>query len=265
MTDNKEAYPPHSRTTVKRLPNRGVYDYNTIHSILDSIPILHVSFNPPTSSPDEPQFPVVLPMLGSIGNFANKSQTLNTGPQCIYLHGSSAARMMRLGSSSESQGFPVTVAATKLDGYVLALTPFNHSCNYRSAVVNGLAYEVVDEEEKMWALTLITEGIVKGRWDGSRVPPTKAEMTATGVLRVEIQTGSAKIREGGPHDDKKDLRDHASVERVWTGVVPAWETVGDPVASETNKVERVPQYLNEWVEEMRILNEEQAVGAALRD
>jgi hypothetical protein len=32
---------------------------------------------------------------------------------------------------------PVCVAATLFDGVVLALTPFNHSCNFRSAVVHG--------------------------------------------------------------------------------------------------------------------------------
>jgi len=204
-------------------------------------------------------------MLGSVGNFQNQTLSFDAGPQNVYLHGSSAARMMQLGSSNPKEGFPVTIAATKLDGFVLALTPFSHSCNYRSAVVCGLAYEVTDPEEKMWAMKLITEGIVKGRWEGTRVPPTKSELNATGVLRVEIQSGSAKVREGGPHNDKKDLRDEEVGKRVWTGVVPAWESVGEPIASETNKVEKVPQYLADWAEETRMVNEEVAISSALRD
>ena len=54
------------------------------------------------------------------------------------------------GEAGGEEGLPVTVAATKMDGYVLSLTPFTHSYNYRSAVLFGYATLVEDQEEKLW-------------------------------------------------------------------------------------------------------------------
>ncbi len=86
---------------------------------------------------------------------------------------------MRLGKTSptdEEEGLPLTVAATHLDGLVLALTPNHHSYNYRSAILHGYAKPVVDEGEKMWAMEKITNGVVDERWENSRIPPTKTEV-----------------------------------------------------------------------------------------
>lgn len=58
-----------------------------------------------------------------------------------------------------------------MDGLVLALTPNNHSYNYRSAILNGYATPVVDIPEKLWAMEKITNGVVPDRWNNSRVPP----------------------------------------------------------------------------------------------
>ena len=38
--------------------------------------------------------------------------------------------------------------------------------------------------------------------------------------------------------DRADVTDH-----VWTGVMPAYEAFGEPIASATNKVTSVPSYL----------------------
>ncbi|CAD0093410.1 unnamed protein product [Aureobasidium vineae] len=214
------------------------HDKDAVRSIVDAAPILHVSFNAPPTEGTEPQFPTILPMLGT---------TADDG-HTIYLHGSSAARLFRLGTGQDS-GLPVCIAATILDGYVLALTPFNHSCNYRSAVVFGYATKVVDADEMMLAMKLITNHIAADRWTNSRTPPTKSELTATGILRVQIDTASVKVRNGGPHDDKKDLKDEATVSRVWTGVVPVHQIMGEPVASPDNMVEQVPASVKSWIED----------------
>jgi uncharacterized protein len=146
-------------------------------------------------------------------------------------------------ASEEGGGLPISVSASHLDGLVLALTPNSHSYNYRSAVLFGHATIVTSVEEKLYAMELITDSIVPGRWPNSRVPPNAAEMQSTSVLRVRIVTGSAKIRTGTPHDERRDLEDEELKARVWTGVVPAFQTFGTPVPGPYNVIEQVPDYL----------------------
>lgn len=168
--------------------------------------------------------------LGFMGLYSSPSAALSE-PLDLYLHGYISSRLMRLPSSStsssseEESGLPLTIAATHLDGLVLALTPNHHSYNYRSAILHGFALPVTDEAEKLWAMEAITNGVVADRWDNSRVPPTKAEMVSTQILKVRIVDASAKVRAGGPGEDRDDLRDFEMRGRTWVGVVPTWMTV----------------------------------------
>jgi len=259
-----EGYTRHPRATVNRLKARGQYDYDTIHTIIDTTPILHVAFPPSAEDP----FPAVLPMLGCTGVFdesattqdtadyatpgsfptgdTKKQNTLPPGPRAIYLHGHAASRIFQ---QAKTQRIPVTVAASSMQGIVLALAPFHNSCNYTSAVAHGYAVPVTDAAERLYALTLITDNLVPERWDNSRSQPTGAELTSTGVLRVEIKSASAKTRVGVPGDDRADLKNEELVGRVWTGVIPCWTTLGEPVPSAYNQVKKVPGYLKAFVEE----------------
>ena len=164
--------------------------------------------------------------------------------------------------ASEPSGLPVCITATKVDGYVLSLTPFSHSYNYRSAVLQGVATVVEDAEEKVWALKLITNSVVPERWEHTRSPPNSAEMQSTKVLKVDITSAGAKIRNGGPKDDRKDLKTQDLVDHVWTGVVPMHETFGEPVPSGHNQVEKVPEYLQGFLEQRNKDSEAFAVEAA---
>jgi len=107
-------------------------------------------------------------------------------------------------------------------------------------------------------MQLITDGLVPSRWAHTRVPPNAAEMQSTAVLRVRVATGSAKIRTGGPHDERGDVGDAALRARVWTGVVPVWQTLGEPVPGSYNELGAVPAYLEEH---RRGKNEEAQRGA----
>jgi len=227
-------------------------------------PILHVAFPPSEEDP----FPAVLPMLGCTGIFdkaattqeaeayetpgsfptgdTKKTITLPHGPRSIYLHGHAASRIFQQGKTGQ---IPVTIAASSMQGIVLALAPFHNSCNYTSAVVHGYATLITSPEERLYALTVITDNLVPERWANSRSDPTNAELTSTGVLRVDIESASAKVRVGVPSDDRGDLKNEELVGRVWTGVIPTYTTLGAPVASDYNKVERVPGYLQAFVEE----------------
>ncbi len=81
-------------------------------------------------------------------------------------------------------GLPVCISTAKVDGLILTLSAFTHSCNYRSAVLFGHASLVTDETEKLWALYLITNKLIPGRWDQVCSPPNPDELVQTQILRV---------------------------------------------------------------------------------
>ena len=116
-------------------------------------------------------------MLGAMSTYGNDEEP------SVYLHGSSVARLFRLTAGNE---IPLCVCGTILDGYVLSLAPFHNSCNYRSAVVFGHGIAATDPEEVDFALRLITNNSVPERWENSRTPPTKSELTSTGILKVRL-------------------------------------------------------------------------------
>ncbi|KAL9058892.1 MAG: hypothetical protein Q9162_001447 [Coniocarpon cinnabarinum] len=269
---------------VKRKGQRGNYDHATVHNLIDKTPVLHVAFNPPppSSGDESPQFPVILPMLGCTGSYSRNADPDAELPLAearnVYLHGYVSARLMRLpetanvnGSGSGhggddgsegSEGVPLTVSATLLDGIILAATPFNHSCNYRSAVVFGHAVVVTDEAEKNYAVHRITNNLVPHRWQNARLPD-KSELATTGVLRVDIHSASAKIHVGGPSIDRKDLKDKSVMDNVWTGVVPTWIHYGDLMEGNDNQIE-TPSYLTSWIDDKRNQGEKEAMQS-LRD
>ena len=189
-------------------------------------------------------------MLGAVGSYASPDTPLDLGPLDIYLHGSSTARLMRMTDSARlggDEGMPLCVAATHIDGIVLALSSFHSSANYRSAVAHGWATVVTDPEERLYAMGLITNTIVPGRWEASRLPPLNSELTATGILKVKIVSASAKVRTGATAEEKKDLENEAVLNQVYSGIVPMWVQRGEPIPTEHNRVE-VPKYLREWVD-----------------
>jgi len=174
----------------------------------------------------------MIPMLGFMDSFSDPNASL-AEPLDLYLHGYISSRLMHLSgtSSSDEEGLPLTIAATHLDGLVLALTPNHHSYNYRSAILHGFASPVTDADEKIWAMEKITNGVIDHRWENTRVPPTKTEITSTQILKVRIVDASAKVRSGWPSDDRADMKNEELRAKIWVGVVPAWITYGAPVPS----------------------------------
>ena len=193
-------FPKTNRTTLKRLPKRGVYDRNSVYDILDEGFICHVGFAVEGK-------PVVIPT-----GYARVDNRL-------YIHGSQASRMLR----TLSQGIDVCVTVTLIDGLVLARSAFHHSINYRSVVVFGTATLITDPEEKSAALFAFSEHVIPGRWNDVR-EPTSAELKATSVLVIELTEASAKVRTGPPIDDEEDYS-----LPVWAGVIPLGLTAGEPV------------------------------------
>jgi len=240
-------YPKGARNTVNRLgKNRGTYDLEGIHTILNTSMVVHVSFSP---APEDP-FPAILPMIGVMASFDRPSAGLDEPLDC-YLHGYVSSRIMRLARQAiegGERGLPVCIAASKVDGLVLSLTPNSHSYNYRSAVLFGYANLVTEVSEKLWAMEQITNKVVPTRWNNTRVPPNGAEMSSTQILRVNIDSASGKVRDGPPADEAGDLKDDELLGRVWTGFVPLVEQLGEPVPSRYNKVKEVPEHITRYKE-----------------
>ena len=135
----------------------------------------------------------------------------------MYLHGSSANSSFTAGSGQE-----VCVTVTHLDGLVCARSVFNHSMNYRSAMIFGVARLVTDPAEQTMALRAITEHLAPGQWSYAR-QPSKKELAATSVLALPLAEASVKIRGGGPSDEPEDC-----ALDIWAGVVPVTTRFGAP-------------------------------------
>lgn len=199
-------------------------------------------------------------MIGVMASFDDPSAGIDEPMDC-YLHGYVSSRIMRLAKASE-KGLPVCISATKVEGLVLSLTPNSHSYNYRSAVLQGYAKPVEEVDEKVFAMEQITNKVMPQRWQNTRTPPDKVEMTSTMILKVTIETGSGKIRHGEPHDDAKDLERKDVTSKVWTGVVPVYETFGTPIPNPTNEIKEVPEYISSYISEATASNKELALEAA---
>ena len=159
-------------------------------------------------------------------------------------------------------GLPLCVAATKVDGFVLTLTPNSHNYNYRSAVLQGHATIVDDVDEKLWAMQLITNSVVPDRYENTRVPPDGAEMQSTRILKMRIESASGKVREGVPEDERKDMKREDVLDTVWTGVVPVYEKLGEPQPGPYNRVGAVPEHVAKFVKEENEKREKYAFEAA---
>ncbi|MGZ5442564.1 MAG: pyridoxamine 5'-phosphate oxidase family protein [Thermoanaerobaculia bacterium] len=200
------------RTKVRRLANRGNYDRETIHAILDEALVCHVGFVVDGA-------PVVIPTIH-----------WREGDR-LYVHGSAASRMLRM----LKDGVDACVTVTLVDGLVLARSAFHHSMNYRSVVVFGKA-RVVEGEDKLHALDALVEHVVRGRSREMR-PHKEIELKQTLVLALPLDEASAKIRTGGPVDDEEDY-----ALPIWAGVVPLRLTAGEAIADRDVTV-GVPEYV----------------------
>jgi len=198
---------------VRRHPERGDYDRGTIDAILDEALICHLGFVVDGQ-------PYVIPTIHARDG------------DMLYIHGSPGSRMLR----SVKGGIDVCVTVTLLDGLVLARSVYNHSMNYRSAVVLGRAREVTDPEDKLRAMRCVVEHVVPGRWSEAR-QPSEGEVKGTTILALGLDEASAKVRSGPPTDDEDDLSFP-----VWAGVVPL-ELAPQPPLADEGVAEPLPAYV----------------------
>ena len=179
--------------------NRAANEEQSIYNILDAGFLCHIAFSHEGHT-------MMIPTA-----YGRKGDTL-------YIHGSTKNYMLR----QIIDGQTICIGVTHLDGIVLARTIFDTSANYRSAILYGKAELVENYNERIEGLKIISENIIKGRWNEVAIG-SESQIKATMVVKFAIQKASAKIREGGPKGDEDVLNE------VWSGYIPLSLKSSDPI------------------------------------
>jgi nitroimidazol reductase NimA-like FMN-containing flavoprotein (pyridoxamine 5'-phosphate oxidase superfamily) len=205
---------PSLRTQIKRIARNASYDPALLHAIVDAAYVCHIAFS------DEHGAHCIPTACWREGGY-------------LYIHGSNGSRMLKRLAEQEC-----CVTITHVDGLVLARAAFNHSMNYRSAMVYG-RFETVSEADKRPAMEAFMEHLAPGRQADVR-PGNEQEYAATTVMRIPLAEAVCKTRSGEPKDDEEDLN-----LPVWAGVLPLAQARRAPVAEERCAVE-APDYVRVW-------------------
>lgn len=205
-----QAAAPTARTRIRRLPDRGRYDSETVAAIVDATMLCTVAFQ--------------------IDAAVHAIPTLHWREgDHLYIHGARASRMLKALEHGEAC---VTIA--QADGLVLARSALHHSMNYRSVVIYGRFEAVTDPDYKLRSLEAFIDGLYPGRWQTLR-PVSDKELNATTVLRIPLNEASAKVRAAGVKDDEEDLG-----WPVWAGVIPLHTVPGEPQAAHDSVLADLP-------------------------
>ncbi|MGZ8596494.1 MAG: pyridoxamine 5'-phosphate oxidase family protein [Actinomycetota bacterium] len=192
---------PTPRTRVRRLPELGVYDRDRVDAILDEAIYCHLAW---VGADGEPRvIPTIHARIDGM----------------LYVHGSAASSTLR----AIKDGMPIAIAVTLVDGIRFARSMFEHSMNYRTAVVYGRAVEVTDRRELALVFDAITDHVAPGRSADARTP-NDDELRQTTFVKVALDECSAKVSEGFPEERDEDL-----ALDVWAGILPLRTVAGEPI------------------------------------
>lgn len=191
-----------SRTELKRLAYKASFETSDLHSILDDNLVAHVGLV-------EDGKPLVIPM------------TYGRSENTLFLHGSSGSRLMRLLADNPN----VCVSITELNALKVSRSNFNSGMHYRSAVVFGKA-RLLEDEEKLAALDLISDSLIPGRVAEAR-PMTKKEAAATIIVALALDEASVKISTNEVDDPEEDMN-----RGFWAGIVPLIRSVGEIIPAD---------------------------------
>jgi nitroimidazol reductase NimA-like FMN-containing flavoprotein (pyridoxamine 5'-phosphate oxidase superfamily)/ferredoxin len=196
---DKQALEITSQTRVRRFPQRGKYDLETIYGILDQAPMAHISFIKDGK-------PALIPM------------TFWRVDDVVYFHGAEKNRMF---GAFHGQPY-ICFTATLLDGFVAARDALHHSLNYRCVIAYGEVEQVTDPTEKLEGLKNLVDRFYPDRW-GRIQPPSQSEFERVTMYKFPLKEASAKIAaETAPYPDYTDVK-------VWSGIIPVGLRMGEPV------------------------------------
>lgn len=207
---------PSERTRVRRIADNARYDAGTLHAIIDDAYLCHVAFH------------------DGEGTHCIPTACWREGEH-LYIHGSNGGRLLKL----LAQGVQACVTITHLDGLVMARAAFNHSMNYRSAMIYGQFERVDGDAAKRASMAAFMDKIALGRQADVR-PGNDKEFAATTVMRIALTEAACKVRTGGPKDDAEDM-DIAA----WTGVLP-WQAQRGAPQPAAGCTMAEPAYVTAW-------------------
>ncbi|MFZ6819966.1 pyridoxamine 5'-phosphate oxidase family protein [Undibacterium sp. Ji22W] len=206
---------PSERTQVRRIAENADYERATLYAIIDDAYLCHVAFA------DDKGSHCIPTACWREENY-------------LYIHAANPSRLAKI----LVNGASACVAITHLDGLVLARAAFNHSMNYRSAMIYGV-FERVEDEHKAASMAAFMDKLALGRQQQAR-PGNRAELAGTTVMRIALTEAACKVRSGGPNDDEEDMAFD-----VWTGVLPFTRQTLAPIAHESN-TQAAPDYVRNW-------------------
>lgn len=183
-----EHFPYSSHSRVKRGKSRASYKKQPVYQLIDDLKLGHIGFI-------YDERPVVIPItLWRVDDF-------------LYFHVANKSRLHKLIDAGQE----VAVSFAESSEWVMAKSAYNHSANYRSAVLYCTGSEVTDEKDFDQIFKVLTDQIEEGRWEQLRLPNEK-ERRSTALIRLQINEASFKSRTGGPEDEEAD-----KALAVWSG------------------------------------------------
>lgn len=215
----KPAVSPTDRTRIRRVASNAIYERATLHAIIDDAYLCHIAFAD----------------VG--GSHCIPTACWRQGDH-LYVHGSNGGRLVGV-LAGQAQ---VCVTITHLDGLVLARSAFNHSMNYRSAMIYGVFERVDDDAARRESMALFMDKIAPGRQAHVRTGSDK-EFAATTILRIGLHEAACKVRTGGPNDDATDLQVAA-----WAGTLPM-RVQRLPAIMHEACTTSAPDYVSNWSRE----------------
>lgn len=206
---------PSPRTQVKRIARNAAYDPTLLHAIVDAAYVCHIAFG------------------DADGVHCIPTACWRSGKH-LYIHGSNGSRMLKRLAEQDC-----CVTITHVDGLVLARAAFNHSMNYRSAMIYGRFEVVGNALAKRQAMEAFMEHLAPGRQPAVRAGNDQ-EYAATTLMRIALDEAACKLRTGPPKDDREDLDIP-----VWAGVLPLAQARGAPLP-DLHCTVAAPVYVRAW-------------------
>ncbi len=182
----------HSTRSEVRHGRKGAsYRRDDVYQLIDELKLAHVGF-----VIDEQVF--VIPI------------TVWRAGDDLYLHCANKGRIQRYLEAGQQ----LCLSFAESREWVLSKSAYHHSANYRSAVLYCRGERVADSDQFDRAFADVINQIEPGRWDKVR-PPNTQERKATALMKLTIEEGSFKSRNGGPNEEPEDM-----ALAVWHGTVP---------------------------------------------
>lgn len=196
-----EEFATSTTSRLRRKPERGRYDRQSVYEILDGALVCHIAY------------------VADGQAFATPTLFWRAG-DTLYWHGSKHGRMI----SALSQGQRVCVTVSHLDALNLGRSGIASSVQYRSVMAFGTTEPITDADAKRQQMGRLIDRKFPGRASELR-PIHDHEIAQITVIRMPIDEATAKVKDGGVVE-----RSEADYEvPAWAGVIPIAQTVGEPM------------------------------------